>query len=242
MVYANQGSVSTVKGEMAIYLDYVVLGQIIPMRNCSPDIDGYVCEKNEVKMYVPMCDLATGSFKGIEKTIGYIMVRGDTDEVFLSYGYDKTKSVLLYSTFKQALPSIFQGTSFKKHNEMLLNEKQGSSRLFFDLPSTTDRKETINKFRENVQLHSIDCLYDDFVKYLPKNEPFSPQDLDSNDPEKRCIAREVVVNFFKEAIEVPNSNLIRNANTLLLKEDTRIADDFNWINQNKCKDKFKLTY
>ena len=78
------------------------------------------------------------------------MVKGDTDEVFFSYGYDKTKSVLLYSTFKQALPNIFQVTSFKKHNEVLLNKKQGSSRLFFYLPSTTDRKETINKFRENV--------------------------------------------------------------------------------------------
>ena len=75
-----------------------------------------------------------------------------------------------------------------------------------------------------------------------KNEPLSPQDLDSNDPEKRCVAREVVVNFFKEAIEVSNSNLIRNANTLLLKGDTKIADDFNWINQNKSQDKFKLTY
>ena len=55
-----------------------------------------------------------------------------------------------------------------------------------------------------------------------KNEPLSPQDLDSNDPEKRCVAREVVVNFFKEAIEVSNSNLIRNANTLLLKGDTKL--------------------
>ena len=115
-------------------------------------------KKNEVKMYVPMYDIATGSFKGIEKTIGYIMVRGDTDEVFFSYGYDKTKSVLLHSTFKQALPNIFQRTSFKKHNEMLLKEKQRSSRLFFYLPSTADRKETINKFRENAQLHPIDCL------------------------------------------------------------------------------------
>ena len=64
-------------------------------------------KKKEVKMYAPMYDLATGSFKGIEKTIGYIMVRGDTDEVFFSYAYDKTKSVLLHSTFKQALPNIF---------------------------------------------------------------------------------------------------------------------------------------
>ena len=44
-----------------------MLGQIIPIRNCPPDIDGHVCEKNEVKMYVAMYDLATGSFKDIGK-------------------------------------------------------------------------------------------------------------------------------------------------------------------------------
>ena len=66
--------------------------------------------------------------------------------------------------------------------------------------------------------------------------------LRSNDPEKRCVAREVVVDFFKEAIEVSNSSLIRNANTLLLRGDTKLAEDFNWSNQNKSQDKFKLTY
>ena len=184
-------------------------------------------------MYAPMYDLATGSFKGIEKTIGYIMAREDTDEVFFSHGCDKTKSVLLYSTFKQALPNIFQGTSFKKQNEMLLSKKQGSSRLFFHLPSMMDRKETINMFRENVQLHPIDCLYNDFVKYLPKNEPFSPQDLILM-IQKKIVVREVVVNFFKEAIEVSNSNLIRKANTLLPKGDTKIPDGFNWINKTRA--------
>ena len=39
LVYVNQGTISTVKsGENAIYLDYIVLGQIILVRNCPPDI------------------------------------------------------------------------------------------------------------------------------------------------------------------------------------------------------------
>ena len=96
-----------------------------------------------------------------------------------------------------------------------------------------DRKETINMFRENVQLHPIDCLYNDFVKYLPKNEPFSPQDLILM-IQKKIVVREVVVNFFKEAIEVSNSNLIRKANTLLPKGDTKIPDGFNWINKTRA--------
>ena len=89
---------------------------------------------------------------------------------------------LLYSTYKQILPSIFQGTSFKKHNPMLLNERsvQQHSEMFFFLP-TTDRKEKINQFFKNVSLHPIDCRYEDFQKYSPTGRDFRPQDLDSSD-------------------------------------------------------------
>ena len=44
LVYCSQGTILTVKsGENAIYLDYIVLGQIIPVRNCSLDIENYEC-------------------------------------------------------------------------------------------------------------------------------------------------------------------------------------------------------
>ena len=65
LVYINQGTISTVKGDLAIYLVNVVLGQILPMINCPPDIDNYVWGENEVKMFVPMYNTKTGEFKGI---------------------------------------------------------------------------------------------------------------------------------------------------------------------------------
>ena len=68
--------ISTVKGDLAIYLVNVVLGQVLPMRNCSPDIDNYVCGENEVKMFVLMYNTETGEFKSTQKSLGYIMVRG----------------------------------------------------------------------------------------------------------------------------------------------------------------------
>ena len=37
-------------------------------------------------MLVPKYNVETGEFKGIERTLGYIMVRGDEDQLFLSYG------------------------------------------------------------------------------------------------------------------------------------------------------------
>ena len=149
LIYANQGFVSTLKeGDYAIYLDYVILGQLICAKNLPEDFDNYECKPNEVKLCVPLYNTETGEFKGLQNWLAHSMVRGNEDEVFLSYGYDEDKSDILYSSFKQILPNIFQGTSFKKRNPMLLNEQsvQEYSKLFFFLPFTTDRKETINKF------------------------------------------------------------------------------------------------
>ena len=165
----NQGTISTVKsGENTIYLDYVVLGKIIPVRNCPPDIENYECDRNEVTFIMPDYDTTNSHFNGVKKWLGYIMVRGDEDELFLSYRYNEEKSMVLFSSCKQALPHLFQGISFKKHNQMLFCDNDDFSKLFFYLPSTTDRNEKINKFRENVQLHPTDCLYVDFVKYSSK--------------------------------------------------------------------------
>ena len=52
------------------------------------------------------------------------MIQGDPDEVFYSYGYDHERSKVLYSSFKQPLPNIFQGTAFKKHVPQLIEEKK----------------------------------------------------------------------------------------------------------------------
>ena len=54
-------------GENAIYLDYVVLGQIIPVRNSPPDIENYESGKNEVKLIMPDYDTTNGHFKGVKK-------------------------------------------------------------------------------------------------------------------------------------------------------------------------------
>ena len=76
---------------------------------------------------------------------------------------------------------------------------------FFYLPFTTDRKEKINKFFNNVQLPPIDCFYDDFNRFSSKNLGFLLQNLDSHDLEKRQQAREIVINFSKEAVQASNS-------------------------------------
>ena len=131
---------------------------------------------------------------------------------------------------------------------MLIKEKgtADSSKLFFFLTSTMDCKEKINKFFNNVHLYPIDCAYEDFSDYFLKKKIFYQQHLDSRFPEEREAAKEIVLSYFKHIAEISNSNLIRNANSLIAKNEVKIDPDveFSWIGeihpQNQTK--FKLGY
>ena len=238
-IYANQGSISTLKGgDYTIYIDYVILAQLICAKKLPEDFDNYECGADEVNLCVPLYNVETGEFRGLQNWLAYIMLRGDDDEVFLSYGYDEDKSNMLYSTYKQILPTIFEGTSSKKHNPMLLNERsvQEHSKMFFLLPSTMDSCPFIK----------IDCRYEDFQKYSTQSREFRPQDLDSSDLERRLAAKEIIINFSKDAVQVSNSNLVQNANTLLTSGNTKTNPDqeLSWIGKSRKReqDKFKFTY
>ena len=142
--------------EEAIYTVNVALAQLLPLINSPPDIEKYECQENEVKLLCPVYNADTGRFLGLEKRLAVISIRGDNDENFLSYGYDKDKSKVLFSTYKMMLPKIFQSTCFKKYKDFLKSDDKGdSSTLFCYLPSMTDRKESLNQHRHrgNVQLH-----------------------------------------------------------------------------------------
>ena len=125
--YVNQGSVSLVKGgEKALYLDFVVLDQLMPAANVNPeiDLDSYVLKENEVIMYCPVYNKSTGMYGGLTRKLGYITLQGDDRERFYSYGFNKEKSSLFYCHMKTPLPNIFSCTAFKKHLPFLLDENQ----------------------------------------------------------------------------------------------------------------------
>ena len=153
---------------------------------------------------------------------------------------------------KQPLSNIFQGTAFKKHVLFLIESKgtECSSKLFFFLPSTTDRKEKINRWVNNVNLHPINCLYDDFKNYAPQSfeiqkKGIQSQDLDFHIQAVKSETRECILNFMKHAAELSNNNLVRNSNALMQSKDAKIdKEDFNWINNSltQAELKFKLRY
>ena len=67
-LYTNQGVITNLKArEQAIYLDYVVLAQILPASVPPPNIDDYEFKENEVLLLVPLYNTENGYFKGLKK-------------------------------------------------------------------------------------------------------------------------------------------------------------------------------
>ena len=127
LCYVNQGSVSLVKGGgHAIYLECVVIGQLMPVANPDPSInlETHVFQDDEALLSVLVHNKATGLYGGLTKKLTHITLRGDANERFFSNGYSKEKSTLLYCTMKHPLPNIFYCTAFKKYHGFLLDENQ----------------------------------------------------------------------------------------------------------------------
>ena len=241
----NQAFLSTVKnGEIAMYVQNFIIGQLIFAANQPNDISEYVCLPNEVKLLSCVYDLESGEFKGVRLQLAYIVLRGDEHEIFFSYGYEKSKSKVLYSYSKQQIPDAFISTSFKKHFNEIINEKkddENSSSLFYFLPSISDRKESINQWKNNPSLVPIDLTINFIQTFSSQNEKFQPDLLNSSDNKLRDPQVEMLYGVFKHIAQVSNQNLERNIAYLNLKQN-RSSNEMEWSNNRFDSSKFKLTY
>ena len=105
LVYANQAYLTVKDGYMIIYCDYAILGQIVSLRNPPENLDEAVANDETdtlVKMYMPMYDNSNGKFLGVKETLGYIMLRNESEETFLTYSYSAEHSNILFCFSKQA--------------------------------------------------------------------------------------------------------------------------------------------
>ena len=242
LLYVNQGFLSTVKsGEIAMYLHNFVIGQLIIAANQPKDIANYTCLKNEVKLLSCVYEIETGQFKGIREQVAFIVLRGDVDETFLSYGFDKLKSKLLYSFSKQQIPNAFVSVAFKNHFEEIMNgdRSESSSSLFYFLPSVSDRKEEVNQHKNNVSLFPIDITVDFIESFSVEKVSFKPDLLNSSDEKERKPQTEMLYGLFKHIAMMSNQNLERNIAHLNI---TQGRHEMDWSNSKFDSSKFKLTY
>ena len=75
LCYVNQGSVSLVKGGgQAIYLEFVVIGHLMPVTNPDPSInpETHVFQDNEALLYVPIYNKGTEIYGGLTKKLADI--------------------------------------------------------------------------------------------------------------------------------------------------------------------------
>ena len=244
LFYANQAFLSTVKnGDLAIYVQNFIIGQLIFAANQPKDISSYSCQPNEVKLLSCVYDLESGEFKGIREQLAYIVLRGDEHEIFFSYGFDKSKSKVLYSYSKQQIPDAFISTSFKKHFNEIVNEKRNDeiSSLFYFLPSISDRKEAINQWKNNPLLTPVDFSIEFIESFGTQGEKFQPHLLNSTDKKVRDPQVAILYGLFKHMAQVSNQNLERNIAYLNLKQN-RNTSEMEWSSAKFDSTKFKLTY
>ena len=87
----------------------------------------------------------------------------------------------------------------EKHFREILNGRrklEEFSNLFYYLSSTTNCKEKLNQFKNNVGSNPIDCTFE-FLNFFSKNEniSFQPNLLNSDDQELRNQQVEIMYNF-----------------------------------------------
>ena len=245
LLYINQGFISTVKsGELAMYVHNFIIGQLIIAANQPKDINEYACNDNEVKLLSCVYDLENGTFKGLRLMLAYIVLRGDDDEVFFSYGFNKAKASVLYSYSKQQIPDTFISTSFKKHFQEVVNERKDDkhSEMFYYLPSISDRKEEINQYKSNAAMVPTDVTLE-FINGFSseKQYTFKPEELNSHDQKVRESHVKVLRQLFRHIAVFSNQNLERNITYLNAKEN-RNSSEMEWTTNRFDSSKFKLTY
>ena len=69
-------------GGQAIYLEFVVIGQLMPVANPDPSInlETHVFKEDEALLYVPVYNKATGMYGGLIKKLADITLRRGANE------------------------------------------------------------------------------------------------------------------------------------------------------------------
>ena len=70
LVYVNNGSVTLGKGSHAIYFEFVIIAQILPVANLplDLDLDTHKYQENEVLIFTPLYDTENGLYRGPKKS------------------------------------------------------------------------------------------------------------------------------------------------------------------------------
>ena len=77
-------------------------------------------------MMRPKYNFETGEFLGQYVTAGFLVDRGDAEEIGFNYGFDKENSKVLYSHYRRKISDPICETMFNCHRTMTESEKLGT--------------------------------------------------------------------------------------------------------------------
>ena len=140
-------------------------------------------------------------------------------------GYSKENSKVLYSDHKMKILNSFSGIIFNRDRiqyEFGALDME-SSKIYFFLPSATDRIEEINRYMNSVNLIPIHIYQNEF-EVDSGNLDLSNVDFDNPDKQK---TREAVLRVLKKVVDLSNSNLQKNADGLLASKPHN--KDILWV-------------
>ena len=78
LLYVNQGLISTVKGGHAVYLEFAIIGQLMPVANPDPktDLEKHEFKDHEALLFIPVYNTVTGMYSGLTQKLAHITLRG----------------------------------------------------------------------------------------------------------------------------------------------------------------------
>ena len=187
----------------------------------------YELQDREVKFFCPRYHKDTGEFLGLYETVGLLGVRGDAEEIFLNYEYDKEKSKVLYLNYRRKTPNSFCGNIFNRQRSVIECEETS---LYFFLPTITDRSEMVNQYLNNISISPLDIKQEQLNAWAG-NVMFNPQKLDYEDIDSN-VMRDAVVKCLEHIAAVSNSKLMRNGSVV------------EWVggSNRSTRSKFKLSH
>ena len=140
------------------------------------------------------------------------------------------------------IPNSFSGTMFDRYR---IQYKSGAlntdfSKVYFFLPSITDRTKKINRHMGSVNLVPIDILEDQFE--VDKGSLFDPYKLDFENSKKDAI-KDSVLKVLRKMVDLSNSNLLKNADGSLATKP--MDQDIQWVEETGKRvpeNQFALSY
>ena len=190
-------------------------------------------------MVRPCYDPETDKFCSLHQIVGFLVVRGSSEEVLFNYGFNKEKSKVFYSHYWRKIPNSFSGTIFNRHRTMIESgEIEGEMSNIFFLPPLYNWQ-----FRGHKQISEQRLNFSNRNQLNSWSEtPFDPSKLDTYGIEKNTM-NDAGIKCLKNMNDVSNSNIVRNADGLLSRKEFDVP--VAWVGEHKQRlppQKFKVSY